>query len=114
MLRSRHRFFARQLNAEFGGKSLFRHAGTSVIIGFKMESSTRGGKDKSEGTPSLYNHDGGQLVLFVGLLSTLGSKAHHRPAVPAFTNEKGRYRDQVPSPRHSRDVVRSDPARWRR
>lgn len=84
-----HRFFARQLNAEFGGEPLFTNAGTSVIIGFKMESSTRGGKDKSEGTPSLHNKDGGRLELFAGLLYTLGSKAEHRPAVPAFTNEKG-------------------------
>jgi len=84
-----HTFWARQLNAEFGNEPLFTNAGTSVIIGFKMESSTRNDSKGETGTPCMLNQDGGKLELFAGLLYTLGSKAEHRPIIPAFTNEKG-------------------------
>lgn len=84
-----HTFWARQLNAEFGNEPLFTNAGTSVILGFKMESSTRNDAKGETGTPSLVNKDGGRLELFAGLLYTLGSKKEHSPIVPAFTNTKG-------------------------
>ncbi len=84
------RFWARQLNAEFGNDPLFINEGTSWILGFKLESSTRGDKSGSMGTPAMVNRRGGNLEMFTGHLYTLGSKAEHRPAVPAFTNEQGR------------------------
>lgn len=86
----KHRFWARQLNAEFGDAPLFTNEGTSWILGFKLESSTRGDKSGSLGTPAMVNRGGGSLELFTGHLYTLGSKAEQRPAVPAFTNESGR------------------------
>ncbi len=86
----KHRFWARQLNAEFGNEPLFINEGTSWILGFKLESSTRGDKNASQGTPAMLNRGGGSLEMFTGHLYTLGSKAEQRPAVPAFTNEKGR------------------------
>lgn len=49
----KHTFFARQLNAEFGHDPLFTNAGTSCILGFKMESNTAGDKENSLGTPSM-------------------------------------------------------------
>ncbi len=85
----KHRFWGRQINSEFGNDPLFTNEGTSWILGFKMESSTRGDKNGSLGTPCFLNRNGGQLEIFSGLLYTLGSKAEHRPAVSAFTNEKG-------------------------
>jgi len=85
-----HTFWARQLNAEFGSQPLFVNAGTSWILGFKMESSTGGSKDAPKGTPSFVNRGGGTFELFGGLLYTLGSKKEHAPTVPAFTNERGR------------------------
>lgn len=84
-----HRFWGRQINSEFGDAPLFTNEGTSWILGFKMEGSTRGDKAGSQGTPCFLNRNGGQLEIFAGLLYTLGSRAEHRPAVPAFTNEKG-------------------------
>jgi len=90
LIGSKHRFWARQLNAEFGNEPLFTNEGTSWILGFKLESSTRGDKSGSQGTPALLNRAGGRLEMFTGHLYTLGSKAEQRPAVPAFTNEKGR------------------------
>jgi hypothetical protein len=84
-----HRFWARQLNAEFGPDALFTNAGTSWILGFKMESSTGGSKDAPQGTPSAVNK-AGQLELFGGLLYTLGNRKEHAPTVPAFTNERGK------------------------
>lgn len=88
-IRPGHSFWARQLNAEFGNAPLFTNAGTSFILGFKMESSTRNDAKGETGTPSLVNKDGGKLELFAGLLYTLGSKKEHSPIVPAFTNTKG-------------------------
>ncbi len=84
-----HTFWARQLNAEFGNEPLFINSGTSVIIGFKMESSTRNDSKGEKGTPCMVNQDGGKLELFAGLLYTLGSKQEHRPIIPAFTNKQG-------------------------
>jgi len=83
-----HKFWARQLNAEFGDKPLFTNAGTSCILGFKMETSPTGSKDAPLSTPSLLNL-GGNLEVLGGLLYTLGSKKSDAPSVPAFTNEKG-------------------------
>ncbi len=85
----KHTFFARQLNAEFGPDPLFTNAGTSWIMGFKMESSSAGSKDAPLSTPSIYNLDG-KLELFGGFLYTLGSKREAAPKVPAFTNKKGK------------------------
>ena len=85
----KHTLFARQLNAEFGEEPLITNAGKSWIMGFKMESSTSGGKDNSSGTPSIYNMDG-ELEVFGGFLYTLGSKRPHAPKVPAFTNKSGK------------------------
>jgi hypothetical protein len=85
----RHRFWGRQINAEFGDEPLFTNEGTSWILGFKMESSTRGDKQGSQGTPCFLNRGGGRLEVFGGLLYTLGAHAGQRPAVPAFINEKG-------------------------
>lgn len=84
-----HRFWGRQINSEFGDEPLFTNEGTSWLLGFKMESSTRGDKHGSQGTPCFLNRNGGQLEIFAGLLYTLGSRPEHRPAIPAFTNEKG-------------------------
>jgi hypothetical protein len=83
-----HRFWARQLNAEFGSQPLFTNRGTTWILGFKMESSTAGSKDAPLSTPSIVN-ESGSLELFAGLLYTLGNKKQHAPKVPAFTNEQG-------------------------
>ena len=85
----KHTFWARQLNAEFGEEPLFTNAGTSWILGFKMESNTAGGKNNVPGTPSLYNLDG-KLEVIGGLLYTLGTKREQAPRVPAFTNKKGK------------------------
>lgn len=84
-----HKFWGRQVNAEFGNAPLFTNSGTSCLLSFKMESSTRNDKKGSTGTPSFLNKDGGKLEIFGGLLYTLGSKKYHSPSVPAFTNEKG-------------------------
>jgi hypothetical protein len=84
-----HHFWGRQINSEFGDAPLFTNEGSSWILGFKMEGSTRGDKAGSLGTPCFVNRMGGQLEIFGGLLYTLGSTAKHRPAIPAFTNEKG-------------------------
>lgn len=85
----KHKFWARQLNAEFGADPLFTNAGTSCILGFKMESSTAGDKDAPLSTPSLLNLSG-DLEVLGGVLYTLGSGQNEAPKVPAFTNEKGR------------------------
>lgn len=82
-----HHFWGRQVNSEFGNEPLFTNAGTSWLLGFKMESNTRG--KTSNGTPSLLN-TGGSLEVFGGFLYTLGSKREHAPTVPAFTNTKGK------------------------
>ena len=107
----KHTLWARQLNAEFGSEPLFTNSGTSWLLGFKMESSTRGGKDGTNGTPSLLNK-GGQLELFGGLLYTLGSKSEHAPLVPAFTNERGKiavsYRTNGIPATHYKNVLRMD------
>ncbi len=102
-----HTLWARQLNAEFGDRPLFVNAGTSWILGFKMESSTGGSKDAAQGTPSFLNRGGGKFELFGGLLYTLGSRKEHAPTVPAFTNERGRiavsYRTNgIPATHYSR------------
>ncbi len=85
----KHTFWGRQVNSEFGSDPLFTNAGTSWILGFKMESNTAGGKENSLGTPSLLN-TGGKLEVIGGFLYTLGSKREQAPKVPAFTNEKGK------------------------
>jgi hypothetical protein len=84
----KHSFFARQLNAEFGPDPLFTNAGTSVVLGFKMETSPSGSKDAPNSTPSLVNQ-GGNLEVFGGLLYTLGTDRNQAPKVPAFTNTRG-------------------------
>lgn len=84
-----HKLWARQLNAEFGTEPLYTNAGSSWILGFKMESSPRG-KNAPLSTPSLLNRSG-RLEVFAGLLYTLGSKREHAPLVPAFTNEQGQF-----------------------
>jgi hypothetical protein len=84
----KHTFFARQLNAEFGPDPLFTNAGTSVVLGFKMESSPAGSKDAPDSTPSLVNLSG-NLEVFGGLLYTLGNDRRQAPKVPAFTNTRG-------------------------
>jgi hypothetical protein len=83
-----HTFWARQLNAEFGAEPLFTNAGTSWILGFKMETSPTGSSDAPLSTPSLLNR-GGRLEVTGGLLYTLGSGREEAPRVPAFTNERG-------------------------
>ncbi|RMD80885.1 MAG: hypothetical protein D6820_06085, partial [Lentisphaerae bacterium] len=83
-----HHFWGRQINSEFGSKPLFTNYGTSWILGFKMESSTRDSKRGIPGTPCLLNK-GGRFEMFGGLLYTLGSKSYHAPSVPAFTNHGG-------------------------
>ncbi len=85
----RHKFWARQLNAEFGEDPLFTSAGISWILGFKMETSPRGSKDAPNSTPSIYNR-GGATEIFGGLLYTLGGNKDQAPLVPAFTNERGK------------------------
>jgi len=85
----KHKFWARQLNAEFGADPLFTNAGTSCILGFKMESSTAGDKEAPLSTPSLLNLSG-DLEVLGGVLYTLGNGQSEAPLVPAFTNEKGR------------------------
>lgn len=86
-----HKFFARQLNSEFGSDPLFSNwGGQSWILGFKMESSTRNPAKGSEGTPSFVNSHGGKLEIFGGFLYTLGNKNEHAPTVPAFTNTSGK------------------------
>ena len=84
-----HKFYARQLNAEFGSDPLFTNSGTSWIMGFKMESSSSGSKSAPDSTPSIYNLDG-KLEVFGGFLYTLGSNKAAAPKVPAFTNRKGK------------------------
>ena len=84
----KHRFWARQLNAEFGPKPLFTNAGTSCILGFKLETSQTGSKDAPLGTPAVVNMSG-QVEIIGGLLYTLGSSKGEAPSVPAFTNERG-------------------------
>ena len=86
----KHTFFGRQVNSEFGTEPLFINEGKSVILSFKMESSTRSDKKKIFGTPSFLNRNGGELEVFGGLLYTLGSKKGDAPLVPAFTNLKGK------------------------
>ena len=107
----RHSLWARQLNAEFGEAPLFTNSGTSWILGFKMESSSRGSKDAPNSTPSILNR-AGQLELFGGLLYTLGSKKEHAPLVPAFTNEKGKiaisYRTNGIPDTYYKNVLRMD------
>ncbi len=83
-----HKFWARQLNAEFGADPLFTNSGTSVILGFKMESSSAGSKSAPLSTPSLLNHSG-QLEVIGGFLYTLGNGPSAAPKVPAFTNTAG-------------------------
>ncbi|MBC8001641.1 MAG: hypothetical protein H7X97_03540, partial [Opitutaceae bacterium] len=84
-----HTFWARQLNAEFGAEPLFTNSGTSWILGFKMETSSAGGKDAPLSTPSLLNKSG-NMEVFGGLLYTLGNGPAQAPKVPAFTVEQGR------------------------
>ncbi|MEX2607511.1 MAG: glycoside hydrolase family 55 protein [Kiritimatiellia bacterium] len=81
-----HRFWARQLNAEFGSDPLLTNAGDAWIMGFKMETSSAGSKDAPDSTPSLLNQGEGRLEVFAGLLYTLGNNSRHAPKVPAFTN----------------------------
>ncbi len=84
----KHTFWGRQVNSEFGSDPLFTNAGTSWLLGFKMESSSSGSKDAPNSTPSIYNLDG-RLEVFGGFLYTLGSTREAAPKVPAFTNKKG-------------------------
>ena len=86
----KHRFYGRQVNAEFGTRPLLSNLGGSTwILGFKMESEKGNAKKKVMGTPAFLNNRGGQLEIFGGLLYTLGSQREHAPLVPAFTNNKG-------------------------
>jgi len=84
-----HKFWARQLNAEFGSEPLLTNSGTSWILGFKMETSPTGSKDAPLSTPSILNK-AGKIEVIGGLLYTLGSGKAQAPIVPAFTNEKGK------------------------
>ncbi len=85
----KHSFWGRQVNSEFGSDPLFTNAGTSWLLGFKMESSSSGSKDAPNSTPSIYNLDG-KLEVFGGFLYTLGNDRAAAPKVPAFTNKKGK------------------------
>ena len=101
----KHTFYGRQVNSEFGSEPLFINEGKSVILSFKMESSTRNSKKKILGTPSFLNKNGGELEVFGGLLYTLGNKRSHAPLVPAFTNLKGKVavsfrKNGIPSTRY--------------
>ncbi|MCM8534765.1 MAG: glycoside hydrolase family 55 protein [Lentisphaeraceae bacterium] len=109
----KHTFYGRQVNSEFGTEPLFINEGKSVILSFKMESSTRSDKKKILGTPSFLNRNGGQLEVLGGLLYTLGSKKHHAPLVPAFTNLKGKIavsfrKNGIPSTRYIKILQKGD------
>ncbi|MCM8533402.1 MAG: glycoside hydrolase family 55 protein [Lentisphaeraceae bacterium] len=109
----KHTFYGRQVNSEFGTEPLFINEGKSVILSFKMESSTRSDKKKILGTPSFLNRNDGQLEVLGGLLYTLGNKKHHAPLVPAFTNLKGKIavsfrKNGIPSTRYIKILQKGD------